>query len=81
MVKKFMTFQDPWSIAVIAITFLLFLIALFTKGLTHDLLLEAGVFLVSLKLIMMSHHQSVLSEMLEERLNEIRALLTSQREH
>ena len=40
---------------VIALTFALFIVALFIKGLTHEILLEAGVFLVSLKLIMMSH--------------------------
>ena len=46
---------DLGSTIVIAITFALFIIALFTKGLTHDLLLEAGVFLVSVKLIMMAY--------------------------
>jgi hypothetical protein len=45
---------DPGSLLVIVITFILFVAALFTKGFTHDLLLEAGVFLVSVKLIIMS---------------------------
>ncbi len=35
---------DLGSIAVILITLILFIVALFTKGFTHDLLLEAGVF-------------------------------------
>ncbi len=35
----------------LAITLGLFVIALFEKGFTHDLLLEAGVFLVSVKLV------------------------------
>lgn len=46
---------DFWSILVIALTLILFIAALIIKGLTHDLLLEAGVFLVSVKLILMSH--------------------------
>ena len=36
---------DPGSLVVIAITLVLFVWALFEKGLTHDLLLEAGVFM------------------------------------
>ena len=39
----------------LAITLGLFVIALFEIGLTHDLLLEARVFLVSVKLVIMSY--------------------------
>ena len=46
---------DIGSILVIGITFILFILALFTKGFTHDLLLEAAVFLVSVKLILMAY--------------------------
>lgn len=46
---------DAGSLAIIVITFILFVAALFTRGFTHDLLLEAGVFLVSVKLIIMSY--------------------------
>ncbi len=35
---------DIGSLLIIIITFILFVIALFVKGFTHDLLLEAGVF-------------------------------------
>ena len=45
---------DLTSFIVVFLTFILFVLALFTKGLTQDLLLEAGVFLVSVKLILMS---------------------------
>lgn len=68
---------DPWSIVVIILTFVLFILALFIKGLTHELLLEAGVFLVSLKLILMSHKNSVLAQETEERLEAIYNLLRS----
>jgi len=43
------------SALVIILTFVFFVLALFTKGLTHDMLLEAGVFLVSAKLIIMTY--------------------------
>ncbi|MBC8180579.1 hypothetical protein H8E88_05585 [candidate division KSB1 bacterium] len=49
---------DIGSLSVIFITFVLFAVALFTKGLTHDLLLESAVFLVSVKLIIMSYKNS-----------------------
>jgi hypothetical protein len=66
---------DFWSIVVIALTLVLFVVALFIKGLTHELLLEAGIFLVSVKLIMMSYKNSILSLQTEERLEQIHALL------
>jgi len=50
---------DMGSIFVVIITLILFIVALFTKGFTHDLLLEAGVFLVFVKLIIMAYHNSL----------------------
>jgi len=46
-----MKYIDTASLSVIAITLVLFGLALFLTGFTHDLLLETGVFLVSVKLI------------------------------
>jgi len=66
---------DPASVLVIALTLVLFVIALFEKGVTHDLLLEAGVFLVSVKLILMSYKQSIAASKGEERLERIEAML------
>ncbi len=63
------------SVVVIAVTFLLFVLALFTKGFTHDLLLEAGVFLVSVKLILMAYQNSVSSKKIIEELEEIKKRL------
>ena len=62
---------DPGSLVVIIITFVMFVIALFTKGLTHDILLEAAVFLVSVKLIMMSYHNVDLINSVHKRLDDI----------
>ncbi len=62
---------DPGSLIVIIVTFVLFGSALFTKGFTHDLLLEAGVLLVSIKLIMMAYKHSTIVEAFHRRLNEI----------
>ena len=59
---------DPWSVVIIAITLVLFVAALFIKGIGHDLLLEGGVFLVSVKLIMMAYKNSVASVVLDGRL-------------
>ncbi len=66
---------DPWSMAVVMITLTLFIIALLVKGFTHDLLLEAGVFLVSMKLIIMAFKNSVQASELEQKLETIQATL------
>lgn len=66
---------DPATLVIIIITLVLFAVALFTKGITHDLLLEAGVFLVSLKLIMMSYKNSVTSKQLLKDLHDIKKAL------
>jgi hypothetical protein len=62
---------DASSLAVVIITFALFALAALTQGLTHDLLLEAGVFLVSLKLIMMAYKSNVMKESIEAKLDAI----------
>jgi hypothetical protein len=64
-------------LVIIIFTFILFILALFTKGLTHDLLLEAGVFLISVKLIMMAYKNSVCVKSIENELKEIKRLLKS----
>ena len=64
---------DRGSIVVIVITFVLFVIALFTKGFTHDLLLETGVFRVSVKLIMMAYKSSVSMNTIQKELAEIKS--------
>ena len=66
---------DTGSLAVIVITFVLFVLALFFTGFTHDLLLEAGVFLVSVKLIMMAYKASVSSKEIQSELKKIRKIL------
>jgi hypothetical protein len=62
---------DPWSLVVIILTLALFLIALFAKGLTHDLLLEAGVFLVSVKLILLGYKNNASNGSIQQKLDEI----------
>jgi uncharacterized membrane protein len=66
---------DNYSIIVILITFVLFVLALFTKGITHDLLLEAGVLLVSIKIIHLSYKSGVRSSEVSRKLDEIKELL------
>jgi hypothetical protein len=69
---------DPGSWVVIAIT--LVLLALFEKGLTHDLLLEAGVFMVSVKLIIMSYKNSLMAARIDAKLDDIAAELKKRTE-
>ena len=66
---------DRWSVLVILATLVLFLLALSVKGFTHDVLLEAGVFLVSVKLILMALKNAVFAERIEQRLCRIEHLL------
>ena len=67
--------SDPWSILVIALTFGLFVVALFVNGFTHDMLLEAGVFLVSVKLILMAKANAETEARIEKQLGEIKEML------
>lgn len=71
------TYFDTASIVVVSVTFILFVLALFAKGFTHDLLLEAGVFLVSVKLILLTYKNSVSNQILEQKLEEIKDMLAS----
>lgn len=63
------------NLIVIVITFIFFLMAVMTKDLTHDLFLEAGVFLVSVKLIIITYKNSVTSKKLLKGLDEIKKKL------
>ena len=56
---------DTGSLLVMAVTLVLFVVALYTKGFSHDLLLEAGVFLVSVKLMLMAYKSSIASTMMQ----------------
>lgn len=58
---------DSASLTVVIITFVLFAAAIVEKGLTHDLLLEAGVFMVSVKLILMNAKAGMASEEMADR--------------
>jgi len=66
---------DLGSILIIIITFVLFGLALFFTGFTHDILLEAGVFLVSVKLIIMAYKANTSSSKIELELKEIKEFL------
>ena len=67
---------DRGSLIVILITFVLFVGAIFAKGLSHDLLLEAGVFLISVKLIIMAYKHSVSTQQLLHCLEELRRAIS-----
>jgi hypothetical protein len=66
---------DIGSRIVIVATCVLFVAALFIKGFGHGVLLEAGVFLVSVKLIIMSYKNSVAATEIKDRLLRLERLL------
>jgi hypothetical protein len=70
---------DFGTLATIILTLVLFIAALFVKGLTHDLLLEAGVFLVSVKLVLMSYKSGVAADAIRSELTAIRSTLQAER--
>lgn len=76
--QRYLKHFDVASIVTIAITLALFIVALFAKGLTHDLLLEAGIFLVSVKLILAGYKSSVSTLAIQRELAEIKAILKAQ---
>ncbi len=67
---------DLGSMLIIAVTFILFSIALFSTGFTHDLFLEAGVLLVSVKLIIMAYKNSRANQKIMQELYAIKKILT-----
>jgi hypothetical protein len=69
--------MDIRTLAAFVVTLVLFVAALFFKGLTHDLFLEAGVFLVSMKIILMSVANAASVKLIHEKLD---AILTALKE-
>jgi hypothetical protein len=68
---------DTRSALVALTTLALFIAALFVKGVTHDLFIEAGVFLVSLKLIVMMHENRSAADRMDKKLDDILAQLSA----
>lgn len=66
---------DTGTALVIAVTVVLFGVAIVVKGVGKDLLLEAGVLMVSIKLIMMSFKNAAESQAMREDLDQIVTLL------
>ena len=68
---------DPWAGVVILLTIGLFTLSLAVKGITHELFLESGVFLVSVKLILMAGKNAASEERIERDLSQIKELLAT----
>ena len=66
---------DLSSFIVIVLTFILFAGAIISKGISHDLLLEAGIFLVSIKLIFMAYKNKIMEKEIKEKLENIEILI------
>ena len=70
--KKYLSVTD---FAVIIITIFLFAVALIVKGFSRDILLEAGVLLVSVKIIMMNYKNIQSNKSILRELNNIKETL------
>src|SRR5438477_12584156 len=66
---------DRGTLVTLAVTLVLFVVALFTHGFSHDILLEAAVFLVSVKLVIMSYKASASISALDAHLATLAASL------
>ncbi len=69
--------MDIGSLIIALLTAALFAVALFVKGLTHDLFLESGVLLVSVKIIIMGYKNSLAVSRLDQKLDLINAKLST----
>lgn len=72
---KVLRFLNPAKIFIAILTIVLFVVAVFVKGFTSDLLLEVAVFLVSAKLVLMAQNNAETNHRLEQQLVEIRGLV------
>lgn len=59
------------SLIIISLTLVLFMIAPFLEGKAHDIMLELGIFLISVKLILMTYKNSVSEKKILEKLDMI----------
>ena len=71
IIALFINSKTILNILSIILTFVLFTIALFVTGFTKDLLLEAGVLLVSIKIILMGAANRNSNQEIIKQLNEI----------
>lgn len=68
--------MDNGTFVIALVTLGLFVAALFSKGVSHDLFLETGVFLVSLKIIIMAYKNSVAVSQMDGKLDFILTVIT-----
>lgn len=70
-------YLDTGSAVVAGVTLVLFVAALFVKGVTKDLFLEAGILLVSIKIIMMTYKSGIATERLERKIDALAASIAT----
>ena len=75
------TIEKVSTIAIIVITLALFFAAVFTKGFTHDIFLEAAVFLVSVKVIILAFKANTNTNNILKQLEGINSLLLNKKTH
>lgn len=67
------------TIAIILITLALFIAAVFTTGITHDIFLEAAVFLVFVKVIFLTIRTNTITKNILKQLEGIKSLLLNKK--
>ncbi len=63
------------TIIIIVITVGLFIAAIFTKGITHDIFLEAGVLLISIKIILLTYKNNTIVKNIQKQLDDMISML------
>lgn len=69
------SYMDLASLITLVLTGALFILAVFLKGFTHDLLLEVGVFLVSVKVVISSAQADLRSRRIERSLAQLHEMM------
>jgi hypothetical protein len=69
-------YMDSGSFIVAVITLVLFIAALFSQGISHDIFLETGVFLVSVKIIITAYRNSVDINHLDKKIDAVLVILS-----
>ncbi len=67
------------TISIILVTLALFTGAVLTKGLTHEIFLEAAVFLVSIKVIFLTFRTNIMTKNILKQLEDLNSLLLSKK--
>ncbi len=70
--KRYLSTGDA---VILTITLFLFIVAIFTEGFIHNLSLEAGVLLVSIKVIMIGYEIKLSNKVILKEISDVKEIL------